>query len=192
MCKAQIFKGLGARRLPEYTMNRKQAEAEAEALIDSEWSGRGLPIDPSYIARRLGAEVYTVALQDEVDAMLKYFEAGNTPAILVSSSSALVRQRFSVAHELGHFVLNQRLHPEGNFTETDVFYRNPDSSTAKSPAEIFANQFGAALLMPARFVRVLIDSGKSDLIMANDFGVSLEAMGHRLTNLGLTPRSPSY
>ena len=185
MWQAAVNKG-GSATLATFRLNRETAEREAEQLIDSEWSGRGLPVDPVYIARRLGAEVYEMALQDEVDAMLKYFEDGAAPSIFVRADSAPVRQRFSIAHEVGHLILNQRLDPSGDLTKSDVFYRNPDSQTAKKPEEMFANQFGAALLMPRRFVRTLVNDGKSDIVMANDFKVSLQSMTHRLSNLGLT------
>ncbi len=130
-----------------------------------------------------------MTLQQEVDAMLKYFEATASPTIIVNKDTAPVRQRFSVAHELGHLILNKRQHPEGGFVESDVFYRDQNSRTADNPTEIFANQFGAALLMPAQFVRTLVGQGKSDLVMAHDFGVSLSALTHRLSNLRLTPQS---
>ena len=185
MWKAARDKG-GMANLATFNPTRENAEREAEQLIESEWAGRGLPIDPVYIARRLGAEVYEMALQDEVDAMLKYFEDGAAPSIFVRSDSAPVRQRFSVAHEVGHLILNQRVDPSGASIKSDIFYRNPDSKTAKKPEEVFANQFGAALLMPRKFVRTLVKDGKSDLVLANDFKVSLQAMTHRLKNLGLT------
>jgi len=173
--------------LTTFRLTRENAEREAEQLIESEWSGRGLPVDPVYIAHRLGAAVYEMALQDEVDGMLKYFEDGQSPSIFVPTGAPSVRQRFSVAHEVGHLILNQRQHPAGDFRESDVFYRNPDSATAKDPKEVFANQFGAALLMPRRFVRTLAEGGKSDLVMAHDFQVSPQSMKLRLKNLGLTP-----
>jgi Zn-dependent peptidase ImmA (M78 family) len=174
-----------------FRLDREQAELEAESLVESEWAGHGLPINCVYIAKQLGAEVYEMALKDDVDGMLKYFEGGASPAILVRQDSAPARKRFTVAHELGHLVMNRRMHPEEELPITDIFYRNMDSRTAQKPEEIFANQFAAALLMPRKFVRVLVDSGKSDLVMASDFGVSLQAMTHRLNNLGLKPKTSS-
>lgn len=166
-------------------LSRENAEREAEALVESEWAGRGLPINPVYIARSVGAEVYEMALTDDVDGMLKFFEGGDTPAIFVNQSTAEVRKRFTVAHELGHLVVQRREHPDGTTGESDVFYRDMDSRTAKEPIEVFSNQFAAALLMPRRFVRARWAAVKSDLILANEFGVSLEAMSYRLKNLGL-------
>jgi Zn-dependent peptidase ImmA (M78 family) len=173
--------------LATFTPTREQAEIEAERIIESEWEGRGLPIDPVYIARQLGVHVYDMPLVEGVDGMLKFYRAGSFPAILVAEGAQPNRRRFSIAHELGHFVMYLRRDPaQDDVPETDVFYRNQDSRTAKKPEEVFANQFGAALLMPRRFVRALVEDGKNDLVLARYFEVSLEAMTNRLKNLGLS------
>ena len=54
-----------------------------------------------------------MALTEDVDGMLKFFEAGETPTIFVNQGSAEVRKRFTVAHELGHLVIQRRRHPDG-------------------------------------------------------------------------------
>jgi Zn-dependent peptidase ImmA (M78 family) len=171
----------------EFDLSREKAEREAERLIESEWEGHGLPINPVYIAKQLGVEVYQMALQQDVDGILKFYEGGKTPVILVPQDAPDTRRRFSVAHELGHLIIYLRRNPGGYgpAPETDVFYRNPDSRTATKPEEVWANQFGAALLMPRQYVRALVGEGKSDLALASYFEVSLEAMSHRLDNLGL-------
>jgi Zn-dependent peptidase ImmA (M78 family) len=173
--------------LANFTPTREQAELEAEQIIESEWEGRGLPIDPVYIGKRLGVRVFEIALTSDVDGMLKFYMGGQFPVIFVPENAPKNRRRFSIAHELGHFVMHLRTDPaeEGAAPETDVFYRNQDSRTAKDPKEIFANQFGAALLMPRQFVRALVAEGRSDIALARYFEVSLEAMTLRLKNLGL-------
>jgi Zn-dependent peptidase ImmA (M78 family) len=168
-------------------LSNENAEREAAALIESEWSGRGLPINPVTIARRLGAEVYEMALTDDVDGMLKFFEGGETPTIFVNQGSAEVRKRFTVAHELGHLVVQRRRHPDGATGESDVFYRG-GSRNPQGSEERFSNRFAAALLMPRSMVKARFVQGKSDLVLANEFGVSLESMNYRLQSLGLKRR----
>jgi Zn-dependent peptidase ImmA (M78 family) len=169
--------------MSNYPISRESAEDEAKSLINSEWAERGLPVDPTYIAKQVGVSVFEVDLAGDIDAILKYYRGGSTPAIFVDPSSSLNRKRFSIAHELGHFVLNSRLDPKGGILETDTFYRDGNSQTGDDPVEVFANQFAAELLMPSRFVRSLADQGKTDLVMAADFGVSLEALRNRLNTL---------
>lgn len=175
----------GRGTMSRYPVSRESAEDEARSLIMSEWADRGLPIDPTYIAKQVGVSVFEVDLAGDIDAMLKYYRGGSTPAIFVNPRTSLNRKRFSVAHELGHFVLNSRLDPEGGILKTDTFYRDSNSQTGGDPVEVFANQFAAELLMPSRFVRALAEQGKTDLVMAADFGVSLEALRNRLNTLNI-------
>jgi Zn-dependent peptidase ImmA (M78 family) len=57
--------------------------------------------------------------------------------------------------------------------------RDANSSCGLYSDEIFANQFAAALLMPADEVRVLSKAGVDRYTMSHYFRVSLEALGHR-------------
>jgi len=174
---------MGRETMSNYNISRENAENEAKGLINSEWADRGLPIDPTYIAKQVGVSVFELDLPGDVDAILKYYQGGSTPAIFVDSRSALNRKRFSVAHELGHFVLNTRLHPEDGILETDTFYRDGNSQSGDNPVEVFTNQFAAELLMPSKFVRLLAEQSKTDLVLAADFGVSVEALRNRLNTL---------
>jgi Zn-dependent peptidase ImmA (M78 family) len=100
----------------------------------------------------------------------------------VNSQQAPVRQRFSVAHELGHFVLHHR---DQHFIDYGV----PAAVDGKTPGynwehERGANRFAAELLMPADLVRS--DAKTTSLTrLARRYEVSQEAMGFRLANLGL-------
>lgn len=113
--------------------------------------------------------------------------------IIVNSANAPVRQRFTIAHELGHFTLHAgSIYVDGR---TRVNFRDGLSSMATDDEEISANAFAAALLMPAAWVRQdfenvvrnnVINSEKNLAdILATHFGVSGQAMLFRLLNLGL-------
>jgi Zn-dependent peptidase ImmA (M78 family) len=105
-----------------------------------------------------------------------------------------VRQRFTIAHEVGHFVLHapdsqqQRLFVDRSM----MFKRDEDSSTGDAVQEIQANQFAAALLMPEKLIREEMAAAHLDLDdeedvsnLAKRFNVSGAAMTFRLKNLGL-------
>jgi Zn-dependent peptidase ImmA (M78 family) len=116
----------------------------------------------------------------------------------VNTRTSHKRQRFTIAHEIGHLKLG-----DGKPLIVDhsvrVDMRNDVSSIGTDAQEIAANAFGAALLMPHDFVighvkrfaaeiertgRVLTrDQLVADL--AREFDVSTEAMGFRLINLGI-------
>lgn len=102
----------------------------------------------------------------------------------VNSSEAMVRQRFTIAHELGHFFL----HPQ---KDTFVDYRKEvKGGEVRSPREKHADMFAAALLMPREsllkdFKRMAKDGFSESLIgvLAKQYAVSEDAMRIRLINL---------
>ncbi len=73
---------------------------------------------------------------------------GDQGAIGYNSAHARVRQRFTIAHELAHYVLHARRSGKAQlFIDNQVTYRRDDQSSAGvNPEEIEANQLGAALL----------------------------------------------
>jgi Zn-dependent peptidase ImmA (M78 family) len=113
-------------------------------------------------------------------ALIKAF--GRTPKIVVNSGDAQHRQRFTCAHELGHYV--RRGDDDEEYERID--YRNTASSEGRYPEEVYANEFASCLLMPEANVRALHEDGLFDWEMANSFAVSREAMQRRLKRLGLS------
>jgi Zn-dependent peptidase ImmA (M78 family) len=101
----------------------------------------------------------------------------------VSSSEASVRQRFTIAHELGHFFL----HPH---QDAFVDYRDNKSRVVRTPREKQANMFAAALLMPRKLLlkdfKTAVKHGLSDdelSALAKRYQVSDDAMRFRVINL---------
>jgi Zn-dependent peptidase ImmA (M78 family) len=148
----------------------------ARDVLQAHWDGK-LPVNPVEIARRMGVMV-------EGDPFMVgsgYYRANHQgrPHISYNSLEPAVRQRFTVAHEIGHFVHGDEDAPRDTL----------ESFNAKSrePREIAANKFAAALLMPAEMVKFLVrEQRMTDLSsLAKKFGVSTAAMKFRLTNLGL-------
>lgn len=103
----------------------------------------------------------------------------------VSSSEPFVRQRFTIAHELGHFFLHQN-------KDAFVDYRDNKKEVMRSPREKQANMFAAALIMPRNLLlkdfRSIAKDGLSEYDLqdlATRYGVSEDAMRFRLINLNL-------
>lgn len=96
--------------------------------------------------------------------------------ILYNKARATVRQRFSVAHEIGHLYLG---HLHGNSgSELDASSDNFD--------EIEANEFAAHLLMPPDMLRKDIRAGVKDVNeLIGRYKVSEEALWRQLTNTGI-------
>lgn len=93
------------------------------------------------------------------------------------------RQRFTKAHELGHYILHSQ--------KQDEFRCGPDviieKDTGEPDIEAQANQFASYLLMPANHVRPRIEKVQItlDLIseLAGFYGVSFEAMCIRVVEI---------
>lgn len=163
--------------------NRTQLERRAWKLL-RELEIESEPVDVFVIAERLGARIQYENVDEELSGAL-YRDDGNGPVIGVNARHHPNRQRFTVAHEIGHLLL----HDEPVFVDR-VFRRDKVSSEAVDPLEIEANGFAAALLMPKEFVvRRTNGSGpfRSEAVdrLASDFGVSSQAMTFRLERLGV-------
>ena len=161
------------------------AERDALGLLRAAWApdypDLPAPVDPIYIAQGLGIQVYTAVLDDGVSGMLVK-RPGVDPAIYLNRLDSPNRQRFTCAHELGHYV--KRASTDDDTWEY-VDTRGPNASTGKDPDEIYANGFAAALLMPREAVARMVKNGLTAAEMAYRLGVSLEAMNIRLGVLGL-------
>jgi Zn-dependent peptidase ImmA (M78 family) len=151
----------------------------AERTLTQYWDGY-LPVRPERLAQQMNVRLIGRGNYGDYFPYSGYFSyEDNIPTIAYNVNDALVRRRFTVAHELGHFLLGHR----------DVPRDYPDSFGSRnfSPIEVQANQFAAELLMPADVVRDMALSGYSSLDqLADVFSVSKVAMGHRLSNLSLS------
>ena len=109
----------------------------------------------------------------------------------VNPTESKVRRRFTIAHELGHFLLHKN--SQNLFVEKKVFFRDEESSLGEEKREKEANAFAAALLMPSSFLKTEIDEAVNkkslesdeDLVhyLSKKFDVSEIAMTYRLVNL---------
>jgi len=172
-------------------MAKREAEqAAAKVLRDSGLAGQ-IPTPIEDVARSRGAVVIRERLDRDVSGLL--FRDDDSVMIGVNDLHAPRRQRFTVAHEIGHLVMHK-----GRPLVLDhvrINMRDATSSTATDIEEIQANQFAAAILMPQDLVireakRILEnDPAATDAsivpLLAQGFEVSEQAMEIRLVNLGL-------
>jgi predicted transcriptional regulator len=106
---------------------------------------------------------------------------GDTHAIVVNGGSDDRRRRFTIAHEIGHFVLHADLQrPE----------RGGRVNEAGRIVEREADAFAAELLMPEPLVRqAVVEHGADVARLADRFEVSRKAMETRLQWLDLAGRN---
>ena len=121
-------------------------------------------------------------------------EAKSNSTILVRADARPERRRFTVGHELGHYLMPLHIPTGEGFRCTSADFRQEESSSARGNAawEAEANIFAAELLMPPKeFKRRLRAAGGPSvdalISLCNDFGVSKMAGGRRMTQLADDP-----
>jgi len=162
----------------------QDAEREADNVRCDVLGPKTFPIDPAEIATALGLRVFEVSLDGNISGALVKLDAESDPVILLNRSEGELRQRFTCAHEIGHFV--QRL----NSHELASSYQWIDRRTQLAEPwtntnEMYANAFAAALLMPKSLITHEYKITRSTVDLAAKFRVSASAMQYRLTNLRL-------
>ncbi|WP_049760801.1 MULTISPECIES: ImmA/IrrE family metallo-endopeptidase [Frankia] len=149
-----------------------------------------MPVDK--IAAAEGISVVQEPFRDDEVSGVLLREPDRT-MIIVNAANAVVRQRFTIAHEIGHFTLHRgTVYLDGR---ARVNFRDGLSSMATDQEEIEANSFAAALLMPTKWVRTAFETtvrnspvgSEEELagLLAGRFVVSRQAMLFRLIYLGL-------
>jgi Zn-dependent peptidase ImmA (M78 family) len=156
---------------------RAEATQAANTILAEHW-GDKVPVDPARIARKLGINVENAFLDADVAGAIEKRPDGQV-RIYLNREDHPNRQRFTCAHEIGHFVQ----HGEEDFEFVD--YRDMTASLGVDEDERYANAFAAALLMPEKEMRRLKSIGMNQRDMKEVFGVSEAALVNRLKNLGL-------
>lgn len=155
------------------------------------------PVNLRKLAGALGLRVNADAkLPEGISGHLKRLE-NNNYEIAANTTEHEYRQRFTLAHEIGHFVLHLRDVEKFGGVDDDVKYRSTEigdfyNTEIDELHERQANSFAANILMPEKLVRAEIASIQEkenrnptlqELYRA--FEVSPSAMRWRIKNLKL-------
>src|SRR5690554_5653009 len=140
-----------------------------------------------YEPEDIDLELIAYSLNTEVE----YYPLGNVEGqiigtderaiITINSNSAAARQRFSLGHELGHWVYDRGKNLSFSCSKGDM--ANFQQTSIKKSREVRANRFSAGLLMPSFMLKeittglpVTIDNAK---YLANRFRSSLTSAAIR-------------
>ena len=168
--------------IPTEELERKAGDLLQEAGMAQ------APVPVDQVAQYLGIQVDEADLGEECSGMLVRDEESAVIGVNVKHHEH--RKRFTIAHEIAHFVLHGG---EAYIDEPPhIDFRAADSGSGTQQEEKEANQFAAALLMPADQVRAAVaeqpfDPTQDDELpnLAQRFKVSPQAMTTRLIHLGL-------
>lgn len=161
----------------------------AQSLLDDP-QFRSAPVPVEKIAEALELRIQLEPFEGDISGCT--VRQGDKAVIGVNSLHHPNRQRFTIAHEIGHFLLHkgEEIIVDRGFR---VNFRDDESAKAENPEEIEANYFAAELLMPRNFLQDDL-GGKSvdiedDILLqelASKYRVSPQALSYRLLNLGYT------
>lgn len=141
------------------------------------------PVSVVSIVEGLGFKVVPHDFHETMSATILI--EGKIKVIGVNKNHPKVRQTFSIAHELGHYLSGHEdfSYEKKTFIEKDKRYLNP-----RHRDEEEANEFAAELLMPKFMLKKDVLEHKKDIpSLAKKYAVSEQAMTIQLVNLRLLP-----
>ena len=151
--------------------------------------GKKKAIDIEAIAREYGVVVRAVVIPDDIAGILNREEGAGT-SILVNECHSRERQRYTVAHQLGHYLCDPGV---GIHIDTRTFWGRGSN---ESEMERRANEFARGVLIPEGDIQREWQErvGDGDIVdregdivgdMASHFGVSVSVIVIRVIELGL-------
>lgn len=166
------------------------------------WDGRSLPVPIDQIAREVyGLKVRQVNHDQMREVVGDLAAEGTISGLLLTEIGEIwvndweaqhpewgpQRKRFTVGHELGHFVMHQQDRPAIYCRASEAGESLEVEPTPRPVPEVEANTFSAALLMPAALIRPEMTGDRVDANtlarLMNRFGASDKAMRRRLETL---------
>jgi len=169
-----VLKHNGGMSLPNFENAQQLAEDVISKYSISE------PVVPIYdIAQAEGVIIKIISMPENLKSVSGFIDSENK-IIYVNAEDAPNRQTFTVAHELGHYLLKHDPKKYG------VLLRFPEIN-GKEPEEKEANCFAANLLVPQKMLKETIKkyslTKEDKSILAQMFGVSKEVMKLRLMRI---------
>lgn len=154
-------------------------KAEAWAVAIGEYFGLTPPVDVEGLAARLGIDIVRERLSRKFDGVIVEEDSGRY-VMIINSRHHITRQRFTIAHEIGHWLMHRR-----SLENLGVSLRLQRRRRYNIERE--ANAFAAALLMPRDDVIRSFHLGLSFQELVKRYAVSRQSLGYRLQELGLIP-----
>ncbi len=174
-----FIKRKGSVKPAEVAKDFSDIAGAAELLSFAEKRGINVePLDVAELSKALGIKMSFEPMKGEDSGSLKKVKKTGEWIMRINSLHHPNRQRFTIAHELGHFIKHSMRCDE--FSDA-AFFRNGETN----PMEAEANGFAAELLMPAESFRRYIERESSEVDkIANHFQVSALAVRIRAKQLG--------
>ncbi len=141
------------------------------------------PLDIRKVASEIfGIEILEQDLGREVSGFLE--RIGTKWKIYLNKYENESRKRFTIAHELGHFIFHRPQYANRDISLYDqIFFRDENTLL---PREKEANIFASNLLMPEDLFKRYVASGNNTISkLADKFQLSTSAVKYRAYKLGM-------
>jgi len=178
--------------------DKKRARESAKKIHSMHPDLFKVPVPVERIAKKLGVLIRFEPMDKDISGMI--FVKEGRSIIGVNSLHSPNRQRFTIAHELGHYTMHrekieQEIHLDTNF---GGLMRDHKAAEGTYDIEIEANTFAAELLMPTNQLKKELEKLDADLLsnpfldedaelfvanLAKKFKVSMLAMQTRIGTL---------
>jgi Zn-dependent peptidase ImmA (M78 family) len=171
----------------------KQAEIKAR-IVFRKYHLR-CPVNLYYLSNKVNAEIREIYMPGRFSGFVRKMGmtwwADNKFIIVLNRKQLFLRKRFTIAHEIGHIVLNHRTYA---FSSHDIIeYKDKELAWAERQADVFATE----LLMPKDIFRnAYFNRGIKDVNeLMKLFGVSKRAVEIRIeqiTRLSVSDQLPPF
>lgn len=163
----------------------EQARQEAINIRKASSVGQYGLDDLKKIATRWDATVSVLPLERGLSGFI-HKPANESPRIYINANEDPLRQRFTLAHEIGHLVERNVIAQDDDYSFIDNRGKEYDLH------EFFADEFAGELLMPPNDILKLHEQGNSKYEIAKKLGVSVPALEKRLLRLSKHAPKESY
>lgn len=160
----------------------QQARMDAESVARA-YNLTTYPIDIDAVIDMIGLEVKYAPLTENTSGLIIKRDKYSTAEIYIDSTEPRVRQRFTAAHELGHYFDRHHVDDE------EYSYLDRRGSDHYDLGEFYADEFAGALLMPEAEIARLQKDGATLVEMAAHFAVSVAAMKQRIYRIAVANSS---
>lgn len=165
----------------------KQIRELVEDLLKRHGVAQKIPVPIEEIARAEGAELRYMPYDGDLSGMV--YRDDDRTVIGVNSLHHPNRERFTIAHELGHMLMHKgkEVFVDRKFR---INFRDGASAEGIEPEEIDANRFAAEILIPYDMIVEDLKGQQLDAVdeeeiakLARKYRVSTQTMTYRIFNL---------
>lgn len=157
-------------------INQKLEDLTSRILINNDMYN--IPVDPVKIAKTYDIIVYEGDLDNKIAGAIRYYKEEDKFEILVNKNDPKNKQRFTIAEELGYYLLH-----EEKIKREEIHINLIDKEINEDEKEV--EYFAGALLINKTLLENVYNSNSTILELAQLFKVSVSSMTVRLNILGL-------